>query len=119
MKYHIRINECYLFYFFLNRKSEPCKEEICFLVSWYNLPRAQNFKPLFEFQIPPAQNYPSGTSELIPLAPTWIYVEIVRNVDIVLLARNNFAGSLELFPLGANSCLRSNFTLHRIFSPGV
>ena len=49
-------------------------------MSWYNLPRALDFKPLSEFQIPLAQNYPAGTSELIPLAPTRIYVEIVRNV---------------------------------------
>ena len=71
-------------------------------MSWYNLPRAQNLKPLFEFKIPPARNYPAGTLELIPLAPTRIYVEIVCNVNIVLLARNYPAGTLELFPLGAN-----------------
>ena len=58
----------------LRRTSEPCKEEIRFLVSWYTLTCARNFKPLFEFQTPPARNYPAGTSELIPLAPTRIYV---------------------------------------------
>ena len=63
-------------------------------MSWYNLPRARNFKSLFEFQIPPARNYPAGTSELIPLAPTWIYIEIIRNVDIVSLAQNYPAGTL-------------------------
>ena len=77
-------------------KSEPCKEETRFLVSWYILPRARNFKPLFEFQIPPAQNYPASTSELIPLAPTQIYVEIVRNVYIVLLVQNYPVGTSEL-----------------------
>ena len=57
---------CYLFVcsiFFINRstyvffplgrlekKSEPSKEEIRFFVSSYTLPRAQNFKPIFEFQ---------------------------------------------------------------------
>ena len=55
-------------------------------MSWYNLPRARNFKPLFEFESQPAQNYPTGTSELIPLVPTQIYVEIVINVEIVSLA---------------------------------
>ena len=88
-------------------------------MSWYNLPRAQNFKPLFEFQIPPAQNYPAGTSELITLAPTRIYLEIVRNVGIVSLARNYPAGNSELFPLGANSALRKNSTLRRNSSAGV
>ena len=57
-------------------------------MSWYNLPHTQTFKPLFEFQILPAQNYPAGTSELIPLAPTQIYVEIVQNLEIFSLARN-------------------------------
>ena len=103
----------------LGRKSEPCEEETCFLVSWYNLPYARNFKSLFEFQIPSARNYPAGTSELIPLAPTRIYVEIVRNMDIVALARNHPVGTLELFPLGANSDLRKNSTLRRNFFAGV
>ena len=62
-------------------------------MSWYNLPRDRNFKSLFEFQILPAQNYPAGTSELIPLAPTQIYVGIELNVDIVLLAQNYPAGT--------------------------
>ena len=39
----------------LNRKSEPCEGETRFLMSWYNLPRARNFK--------------SRTREIIPLAP--------------------------------------------------
>ena len=26
------------------KKSEPFKEETCFLMSWYNIPRARNFK---------------------------------------------------------------------------
>ena len=86
---------------------------------WYTLPCARNFKRLFEFQTPQAQNYPAGTSELIPLAPTWIYVEIVHNVKIVLFARNYPAGTLELFPLGANSDLRINFTLRINFPAGV
>ena len=88
-------------------------------MSSYNLPRAPNSKPLFGFQIPPARNYPAGTSELIHLAPTRIYVEIVRNVDIVLLAQNYPAGTSELFPLGANSDLRRNFTLRKNFLAGV
>ena len=87
-------------------------------MSWYNLPSARDFKPLFEFQILSAQNYPAGTPELIPLAPTRIYIEIVRNVDIVSLAQNYPAGTLELFIIGANSCLRRNFTL-RINFPAV
>ena len=103
----------------LGRKSEPCEEETCFLVSWYNLSRAQNFKSLFEFQIPLARSYPAGTIELTPLAPTRIYLEIVRNVDIVLLARNYLAGTSELFPIGANSDLQNNSTLRRNFSAGV
>ena len=88
-------------------------------MSWYNLPRARNFKPLFEFQTPTARNYPASTSELISFFPTRIYVEIVRNVDIVLLAQNYPAGTSELFPLGANSHLRRKFTLRRNFSAGV
>ena len=62
-------------------------------MSWYNLPRARNFKPLFEFEILPALNYPAGIPESIPLVPTRIYVEIVRNVEIVLLAQNYPAGT--------------------------
>ena len=81
-------------------------------MSWYNLPTARYFKPIFEFWIPPAPNYPAGTSELIPLAPTRIYVEIVHNVDIVSLALNYPADTSELFPLGANSDLHINCTLH-------
>ena len=92
----------------IGRKSEPCKEEIRFLVSWYNLPCARNYKPLFEFQILPTQNYPTGTSEIIPLAPTRIYVEIVCNVEIFSLAWNYPAGTSELFLLGANLCLGRN-----------
>ena len=49
---------------------------------------------------------------IIPLVPTGIYVEVVRNVDIVLLAQNYPAGTSELFPLGANLVLRTNSTLH-------
>ena len=37
------------------KKSEPCKEETHFLMSWYNLPRARIFK--------------SGRRKIIPLAP--------------------------------------------------
>ena len=103
----------------LGRNSEPFKEEISLLVSWYNLPRARNFKPLFEFEISPAQNYPAGTSELILLAPTRIYVEIVLNVDIVSLVGNYPAGTSELFPLSANLDLRRKFTLRRNFPAGV
>ena len=103
----------------LGRKSEPCKEEIRFLVSLYTLPRAWNFKPLSEFQTPPARNYTAGISELIPLAPTRIYVEIVHNLGIVSLAQNFSAGTSELFPLGANSDLNRNFTLRRNFPAGV
>ena len=88
-------------------------------MSWYNLPRARNLKSLFEFQIPLARNYPAGTSELIPLAPTKIYVEIVRNVDIVSLAQNYPAGTSEISPLGANSDIRKHFTLRRNYSTGV
>ena len=39
----------------LGKKSEPCEEETRFLMSWYNLPRAQNFK--------------SRRRKIIPLAP--------------------------------------------------
>ena len=52
-------------------------------------------------------------SRLIPLAPTGIYVEIVRNVDIVSLAQNYPAGTSELFSFGANSALCKNSTLRR------
>ena len=44
------------------KKSEPYKGEIYFFRSWNTLPRAQNFKPKFEFQTSLAQNYPVGTS---------------------------------------------------------
>ena len=88
-------------------------------MSWYTLPRAHNFKPLFEFQNLQAQNYPAVTSELIPLAPTRIYVEIVHNVDIVSLARNYPAGTSELFPLGANLDLRRIFTIRINFPTSV
>ena len=88
-------------------------------MSWYILPRARNFKPIFEFQTPPAKNYPAGTPELIPLAPNRIYVELVRNVDIVSLARNCPARTSELFPLDAKFVLRTNSTLGRNFSAGV
>ena len=47
----------------------------------------------------------------IPLAPTGVYVEFVRNVDIVSLVRNYPVGTSELFPLGANLALRKNSTL--------
>ena len=103
----------------LGRKSEPCKEEIRFLVSWYNLPHARNFKPLLEFQTPPARTYPAGTSELISLAPTQIYVEILHNVDIISFARNYPAGTSELFFLGANSDLSRKFTQRKNFPAGV
>ena len=53
------------------------------------------------------------------MAPTQIYVEIVHYVEIVFLARNCPAGTLELFPLGANSYLRRNCTLRRKFPAGV
>ena len=88
-------------------------------MSWYTLPRVHNFKPLFEFQTPPAQNYPAGTLELIPLAPTRIYVEILHNLDIVSLAQKYPAGTSELFPLGTNSDQRRKFTLRRNFPAGV
>ena len=65
------------------------------------------------------QNYPAGTSELIPLVPTDIYAEVVRNVDLFMLAQNYPARTLELFPLGAKLVLRTNSTLRRNFSAGV
>ena len=40
-------------------------------------------------------------------------------MDIFLLARNYPAGTSELFPLGANSDLRRNFTLSINFPAGV
>ena len=88
-------------------------------MSWYTLPHAHNFKPLFEFQTLTARNYPDGTSELITLAPTRIYVEIVHNLGIVSMAQNYPAGTSELFPLGANLDLRRNFTLRINFPTGV
>ena len=39
----------------LNRKSEPCEGKTRFLMFWYNLPCARNFKP--------------RRREIIPLAP--------------------------------------------------
>ena len=65
------------------------------------------------------QNYPAGASELIPLVPTGIYVEVVCNVVIVALARNYPARTSELSPLGAKLVLRTNSTLRRNFSAGV
>ena len=67
------------------------QREIRHFWSWYTLPRAQNFKPKFEFQTLFARNYPAGTFELIPFG---------ANSDL----RCNFpAGTLELLPVGANS----------------
>ena len=40
-------------------------------------------------------------------------------MDIVSLAQNYPAGPSELFPLGANSDLRRNFTLRRNFPAGM
>ena len=53
------------------------------------------------------------------MAPTWIYIEIEHNVEIVSLARNYPAGTLELIPLGTNSDLRRSFTLLRNFPIAV
>ena len=89
----------------LGRKSELCKEGISFFVSWYTLPRAQNFNPIFEFQTPWVRKYPSGTSKLVPLAPTRIWLEIVHYVEIVLLAQNSY--------------LRRNCTLSKNCPAGV
>ena len=50
---------------------------------------------------------------------TGIYVEIVRNVDIVSLARNYPAGTSEIVFLGANSALSKNSTLRRNSCAGV
>ena len=47
------------------------------------------------------------------MAPTRIYIEILHNVNIVSLARNYPTFTSELFPLGANSDLRRNCTLHK------
>ena len=47
------------------------QREIRLFRSWNTLPRAQNLKPKFEFQTPLAQNYPSGTSELILFGANW------------------------------------------------
>ena len=77
------------------------------------------FKPLFEFQTLQMQNYPAGTSKLIPFVPTRIYLEIIPNVEIFSLTQNNLAGTSELFPLGANSDVRRKFTLRRSFPAGV
>ena len=65
------------------KKSEPSKGEIRFFISWNTLPRAQNFKPKFEFQTSLAQNSPVGTSELLPFGANldlpwdWIFPEIL------------------------------------------
>ena len=58
-------------------------------------------------------------SELIPLAPTRINIEIVHYVDIVLLAKKYPAGTSELFPFNANLDIRRNHTLRRNFTAGV
>ena len=110
---------CLVSIFLAQKKSELSKEEICFFVSWYTLPRALNFKPIFEFQSLQAQKYPDGTSELIPLAPTRIYVEIVHYVEIVPLAQNYPASTSELFLLDANLDLHGNCTLRRNFPAGT
>ena len=66
----------------LAQKSETYKREIHFFRSRNPLPRAQNFKPEFEFQTLLARNYPVGTSELLPLGANldltwdWIFQEI-------------------------------------------
>ena len=49
----------------------------------------------------------------------WNLVEVIRNVTIVMLARNYPARSLELFPLVAKLVLRTDSTLRRNFSAGV
>ena len=53
------------------------------------------------------------------LAPTGIYLEILRNVDIVSLAQNYPAGTSELFPLSANSDLHKSSTLCRNCHAGL
>ena len=69
------------------------KREFRFIASWYTLPCALNLKPVFEFQAPLARKYTAGTSEIIPLALTQIYVEIVYYVEIVPLAQKYPAGT--------------------------
>ena len=71
---------------------------------------------VFKFR---AQNYPAGTSELITVALTCIYVEIVHYVEIVPLARKYPADTSELFPIGANSDPRRNCALRRNFPAEV
>ena len=66
------------------------QREIRLVISWINLPRAQNVKPKIEFQTSLAQNSPAGTSELIPFG---------NNSDIPW---NCPANTLELLPFGAN-----------------
>ena len=122
----LSINECYLVIVFknipvlvlsflllrLDRKSEPCERKNWFPHVFVYLPRARNFKSR-------RRNYPAAASELIPFAPTRIYVEVIRNVTIVTLARNYPAHTSELFPLGSKLVLCTDSTLRRNFSAGV
>ena len=72
------------------KKSEPCKEKICFFVPWYTLPRAQNLKPIFELQTPLARKSPAGTSELIPFGAN---SDLHRNCT----QRRNFPAGISEF----------------------
>ena len=71
------------------------------------------------FSNPVGTNFPSGASELIPLAPTATYVGVILNVTIVTLERNYSACTSELFPFGAKLVLHTDSTLRRNFSAGV
>ena len=69
--------------------------EIRLFRSWNNIPRAQIFKPKFEFQTSLARDSPVGTSELLPFGANsdltwdWRFPEIILG-DYSLLSPVGF-----------------------------
>ena len=89
------------------KKSDPCKGEICFFRSWNTLPCAQNLKPKFEYQTPLVQNSPVGTSWLLPFG---------ANLDLPWdwrFLESPIVDSSLLFPVGVYYA--SNFLWNYIY----
>ena len=82
------------------------QREIHLFRSWNTVPCAQNLKPKFEFKTLLAQNFPAGTSELIPFGANWD------------LRWSCPAGTLELIMFGARSDLLWDLKFPEIPSQG-
>ena len=91
----------HIFHFIGSEEKWAVQREICFFRSWNTLPCALNLKPKFEFQTSLMQNYPAGTSELIPLGKNSV------------LHCNCPAGTSELLPFGVYS--RPQYTCYPCF----